>query len=66
VLKNGWIQLDIEKLSPNKSLIDQILEEMFSSIRNKEAFDDKIVSDLTNLAAQDKLTNYEKIIEIIK
>jgi hypothetical protein len=66
VLKNGWIQLDVEKLSPNKSLIYQILEKMFSSIRNKEEFDDKIVSDLTNLAAQDQLTNYEKIIEIIK
>jgi hypothetical protein len=66
VFKNGWIQLDIEKLSPNKSLIDQILEEMFSSIRNKEEFDDKVVSDLTNLAAQGQLTNYEKIIEIIK
>lgn len=58
--------MDIEKLSPNKSLIDQILEEMFISIRNKEEFDDKIVSDLMNLADQDQLTNYEKIIEIIK
>lgn len=58
--------MDLEKLSQNKSLTDQILEEMFCSIRKLEEFDEKVVIGLINLADRGQLTNYEKIIEIIK
>lgn len=58
--------MDIEAPKPNKSLIDQILEEMFNSIRNKEEFNEEVINDLINLADQGQLNNYEKIIEKIQ
>jgi hypothetical protein len=64
-VKNGGTQLNTEETLPSKSLTDQILEEMFNSIRNREEFDDKIIDDLMHLATQKQLTNYEKIIESI-
>lgn len=66
MFKKGGIQLDIEKLAPNKSLIDQILEMMFNSIRNKAEFNEDVINDLMHLAVQGQLNNHEKIKEKIQ
>lgn len=48
-----------------KPLLEQILDEMFNNVKNKEEFNDRIIGELIDLAAQDGLSNSEKIIDIL-
>lgn len=55
----------MDKTMTAKPLLEQILDEMFNNVKNKEEFNDRIIGELIDLAAQDGLSNSEKIIDIL-
>jgi predicted transcriptional regulator len=49
-----------------KSLVEQILEQMFASIEKREEFDTNSIQKLKQLASAGELTKTKQVIEAIK
>ena len=51
---------------PGISLVDTILNKMFSNLKEREKFDDKAISKLRELSKKGELNKIEKISDILK
>ena len=49
-----------------KTLIDQIFDEMFTNIEGKKEFDEETIKKLKQLAISCNLNKYSQIIKVIK
>lgn len=52
--------------SPQKSITQRILDEMFDSIEEHEEFDEQVILKLKRLADSGILSKSERVIEVIK
>lgn len=54
-----------EDLDIPKSLLDQVLEEMFVKLEKEEKIEDQVMNELRQLAANNQFTNRKKILSAI-
>lgn len=56
----------VEETTGQKSLVEQVLDEMFASIKRLSSFDAKTIQKLKQLAMRGDLTEETQIIEAIQ
>lgn len=55
-----------ENEDPNISLVDTILNKMFSNLKEREEFDEKTVSNLQALSEKGELNKAKKVTDTLK
>ncbi len=56
----------VEKEKENKSLIEQVVDELLSSLGKEEGFDTEILTELGKLGQESNLKKIERVIAVIK
>ncbi len=56
----------VEKEQETKSLIEQVVDELLSSLGKEEGFDTEILTELSKLGQESNLKKIERVIAVIR